>query len=158
YQFDLASSHINLGSMYSRTGRMREAEAAEHKALAICQRLADTNPSVTEFQRYLAGCHHNLGNTYRQTGRLNEAAAALRKAVVGRQKLASEHPKDMEFAIDLGSSYADLGNVTRDSGKPADSLDWYAQAIATLEDVGRRVEHNAVVRLGLRNSHWGRAR
>jgi serine/threonine protein kinase/tetratricopeptide (TPR) repeat protein len=158
YQRDLALSHLHLGNVYYLTRQAQKAEAAFRKALAIWQRLADAHPTVLEFQSDLAGCHHNLGSVYRYTRRFQEAETAFRKALAVRRQLVRDHPQITELVVALGGSQCDLGNLARDTGKPADALDWHAQAIATLEAVRHREEQHATARLFLRNAHWGRAR
>ncbi len=61
-------SHNNIGAMLSRTGDLAGARAACGKALAIQQKLADANPSVTAFQIELARSHYNIGIVLSQTG------------------------------------------------------------------------------------------
>jgi tetratricopeptide (TPR) repeat protein len=48
YQRDLAASHNNIGNALYQTGKLTEALAAYESALAIKQKLADDNPSVTQ--------------------------------------------------------------------------------------------------------------
>jgi tetratricopeptide (TPR) repeat protein len=46
----------------------------------------------------------------------------------------------------------------RDRGQPAEALDWYAKAIATLEGALGKLGTDVSGARYLRNSHWGRAR
>ena len=94
---DLASSHNNLGSLLSSTGKPAEAEAEYRKALAIQQKLADDNPAVTDFRSSLANSHNNLGVLLSSTGKPAEAEAEYRKALAIRQKLADDNPAVTEF-------------------------------------------------------------
>ena len=43
------------------------------RRLAIQERLAQENPTVTEYQSDLAGSHNNIGNLYADTGKPAEA-------------------------------------------------------------------------------------
>ena len=68
------------------------ALAAHGQALAIQQKLADANPSVTEFQQDLANTHENIGNLLSATGESFGAGEAHGKALAIRQKLADANP------------------------------------------------------------------
>ncbi len=81
------TSHLNLGSLLSKTGKPSEAEAEHRKALAIQQKLANDNPAVTDFRSRLADSHSQLAMLLSQNG---EPAKALdfRQAYEIYQKLA----------------------------------------------------------------------
>ena len=71
-------SHSNIGAMLSRTGDLAGARAACGKALAIQQKLADANPSVTAFQIELARSHYNIGILLSHVNRPGEACCMVK--------------------------------------------------------------------------------
>ena len=85
-------SHHNLGSLLSATGKPSEAEAEYRRAIAISQKVVDSNPAVTDFRVFLANHHTQLGNMLSNTGKPSEAEAEHRKALRIRQKLADDSP------------------------------------------------------------------
>jgi tetratricopeptide (TPR) repeat protein len=156
YQDGLAQSLLNLGLLYSETQRPEQAEAASLEARSIWQKLADVHPTVMDYQHGLAAGHNNLALVYEDTKRPAEAQAAHRKALAIRQRLAAAHPTVLKFAVELGGSQCNLGNLTDAAGKHVEALDWYSQAVATLEGVLRREERHPTARAFLANTHFGR--
>ena len=55
-------------------------------ALAIRQKLADANPTVTDFQSDLASSHNNIGILLNATGKPAEALKAYEAALAIRRK------------------------------------------------------------------------
>jgi hypothetical protein len=66
---DLAASHIGIGILLKETGELEEALASLKATRAIQQRLADANPTVTDFQLQLANTLLETGDVLRPTGR-----------------------------------------------------------------------------------------
>ncbi len=88
------------------TGKSSEAEAEYRKALAIQQKLADDNPTVTEFRDSLAVSHINLGILLTNyTGRSSEAETECRKALAIQQKLADDNAAVTDFRSTLAGSH-----------------------------------------------------
>ncbi len=158
YQDGLAHSLLNLGMLYSETQRPEQAEAASMEARSVWQKLADVHPTVMDYQHGLAASHNNLAILYSDIKRPAESEAAHRKALAIRQQLAAAHPTVIKFAVELGGSQCNLGNLTDAAGKHAEALDWYAQAVATLEGALRRQERHTTARAFLANAHFGRGR
>ena len=67
----LVANHI--ADVLRRTGKPVEALTEYGMALAINQKLADADPSVTHFQSSLAESHNSLGIVLRMTGKPEEA-------------------------------------------------------------------------------------
>ena len=57
----------------------RESEAEFREAMAVRQKLANDDPTLTEIQSDLAQSHHNLGYLLSDTGKLAKAEAEYRK-------------------------------------------------------------------------------
>ena len=70
----LAQSYVYLGKVLFWTGgKPAESLVWLEKARAIYQNLADTNPTVIEFQRHLANIHLNIGVKLHTTGKAADA-------------------------------------------------------------------------------------
>jgi tetratricopeptide (TPR) repeat protein len=111
FQRDLALSHHNIGLLLHETGKPAEALKAYESARAIRRRLADANPTVTEFQRDLARSHNNIGVLLRETGKPAEALKAYESARAIQQTLAREHPESPDFASDLGGTLNNMAVI-----------------------------------------------
>ena len=74
---EAAGAMVNLGTIYYRERRFREAEQYYHAAI-----LADSNYPLPEF---------NLGNLYDEQGRLTDAAAHYRRALTLNPQYADAH-------------------------------------------------------------------
>jgi tetratricopeptide (TPR) repeat protein len=118
----LAASYNSIGYGLSQTAGPAEGLASHEKALSIRQKLADANPSVTDFQRDLAMSHHNVGTELWMTGKPAEALASYEKALAIRQKLADTNPSVTQFQLDLALSHNDICWCLSQTGKPAEAL------------------------------------
>ncbi len=89
----VAASHYNIGRVLYEAGKPEEALASYHKALAIGQKLADTNLAVTQFQRELAATHSDIGFLLAHTGRQEEGLKYLEERLqLLKAKHGSVHP------------------------------------------------------------------
>jgi serine/threonine protein kinase/tetratricopeptide (TPR) repeat protein len=126
----LAQAHLNIGLELAATHKGAEALKEHHKALAIRQKLADANQTVTLFQSDLAGSHNNIGNVLWGTGKPPEALKEYQKALAIRQKLADANPAITQFQRDLAASHNNIGLVLSDTGNPAEGLQEHQKALA----------------------------
>jgi len=126
----LGLSYNNMGSLLSHMGKRTEALAAYEKARAIRQKLAEANPSITDFQRDLALSHHNIGAVLDLIQKSAEALAYLEKALAIRQKLAEANPSVADFQRDLAHTYYGIGRNLLLTGKLAGALAAYEKALA----------------------------
>ena len=78
FQQDLADIHYVIGDLLSTSGDTAAARVAHGKALAIRQKLAQANPSITHFQQHLAVSHRRIGLLLMNTG--DPAGAGLNTA------------------------------------------------------------------------------
>jgi hypothetical protein len=116
--------------MLDQTGKPEDALAEFRKALAIWQKPADANPSVTWFQSDLAQHHYGVGCMLSKTGKLEAALESHFKAVAIRQKLADANPANTQIQTDLAWSYHNIGNLLSQTGKPEEALTAWRQAAA----------------------------
>ena len=103
------------------------------KAMAIYQKLADADPSVTGFRAELANNHLDLGILLSETGRPAESEAEQRKAIALYQKLSDDDPNAPGHRVGLAGALYYLGDVIRALGRPAEAREDYERAIAIQE-------------------------
>jgi serine/threonine-protein kinase len=126
----VAGSYYFIAFVLSGTGKPEEALAWHRKALAIYQKLADANPTVTQFQSNLAWSHNDIGSVLNNTGKLEEALASYRQALAIRQKLADANPTVTQFQSELAWSHSDIGLALSRTGKPEEALASQRKALA----------------------------
>jgi tetratricopeptide (TPR) repeat protein len=126
----LATSHHNIAWMLSQSGRDAEALAADEKALAIYQKLADASPAVADLQSKLASTHNNIAILLWNTGRYEAALEAYKEALTIRQKLARASPAVTEYQRDLANSHLSIGMSLAQIGRPEEALQTYEKALA----------------------------
>ncbi len=93
----LGGIHLNLGIVYARTGRLREAETAYGEAIRIQQPLVTAFPELPDFRWKLARSHGSLGALLFDTGRPEEAERAHGDALVIQRQLADAFPARRSF-------------------------------------------------------------
>jgi serine/threonine protein kinase/tetratricopeptide (TPR) repeat protein len=156
YQQELAEVLYNQANQFRLLDQGPEARAAFQAVLVVLEKLTADFPKVPAYRRELATTYNDLGWALTESGKLPEALATLRKALPLREQMAAEFPGLPGERISLAGTYCNLGHALKD--KPAESLDWYAKAIACLEpllnDKGQWV---ARANLFLGNTHLGRA-
>ncbi len=126
----LASASFDLGNLTNEIGDKQDALIAYRESLAIRQKLADANPTATEFQSKLAGSHHNIGFLLSATGKPDEALEAYESALTISQKLVDANPTVTQFQSDLAGSHNNLGHLLSDTGKPGEALEAFESALA----------------------------
>ncbi len=77
---NLARTSLDLGVLYARTDRTKEAEAMYLGASSAYRRLAKDRPGI--YLSYFAGTLGNLGNLYENTQRMKEAETVLTEVIV----------------------------------------------------------------------------
>ncbi|HVJ82575.1 MAG TPA: protein kinase [Planctomycetia bacterium] len=156
YQDSLAICLLNAGLLHHDLGSAAKAEPLLSEARDIWRKLSDLHPAVMDYQHGLASSHNNLGSALADLRRFEEADAAQQKAMEIWRKLAGAHPSIVKFAVELGGSQCNMGNRARDARRSDKALEWYVQAVATLEGVLRREERHVVARQFLARAQYGR--
>ena len=106
--------------------------------MAIRQKLADDNPTVTKLQSDLARSRHNLGYLLSESGKLPEAEAEYRKSMAIYQKLADEDPSVTGFRAELANNHLDLGILLSRDGPARGVGGRRAQGHRALPEAERR--------------------
>jgi serine/threonine-protein kinase len=129
----LAEAAFDLGSLTDDIGNKQDALRAHREALAIWERLAAENPTVTQFQSGLARSHNNVGVLLKETGRPDDALASYTRAVEIQERLAAENPTVTQFQSDLARSHNNIGNMLSATGRPDDALASFTRALEIQE-------------------------
>jgi hypothetical protein len=126
---------IELGVLTRENGDQQDALIAYQGSLAIYQKLADANPTVTEFCRRLADSHFMLGGVLFGTGKLAEAPGAdLRRALELSAKVSS---LELGVRFERARALALLAELSKDAKSgvtAAEAASFFDQAVATLRD------------------------
>jgi serine/threonine-protein kinase len=157
YRQEWADSLHAYGVLLHGRGRLTEAETTYRQALDLRKKLATDFPTMVDYRESLALSLHDLGLLLYATDRRPEAEAVYRQALTLRKKLADDLPTIVDYAVKLGDSYVKLGLLIQDNQQPEASLEWYGQAIHTLQAVLATNERLVRARLALRDAHRRRA-
>jgi tetratricopeptide (TPR) repeat protein len=153
----LAQSHNNLGMFDLATGQLPEAQNHFTECVAIREKLASRNPSVTQYQMERASSYGNLGTLYAKMGKIEEAERVYKTAVNILEGLLADSPKEMRVAVDLGRIYLGLGYFFNGQRKLETAVDWYSRAIRTLQAALPPGPSSSAARQALHEAYWSRA-
>jgi tetratricopeptide (TPR) repeat protein len=111
-------------------GKPTDALKSYQAALAIRTKLAEANPSDSEFQRDLAASYNNHGLLLKQIGKPADALKSLEAALAIRRKLADANPLVSEFQRQVAETRYNIDTALIATGKPADALRSYRAVLA----------------------------
>jgi eukaryotic-like serine/threonine-protein kinase len=157
-QADLIRSYRALGMLYVESDRYPQAEKSQSQALALCKRLADSHPTVPEYQKLLAGTYMELANVYLETGPYDKAETNYRQALEIQESLAAANPEVLENTTEMGATCGNLGLLMGKLGKPKAALEWFDKSIEALEAVLKREPRHSDAQHGLGFIYSERAR
>jgi serine/threonine protein kinase/tetratricopeptide (TPR) repeat protein len=145
----LATTQMNLATVYTTKGWFAKAEPLAKEAQRIFERLVrDPRDTLPEHWESLGRSWAILGMAYRGQSQAEKAEAVEEQALQIFDKLAREHPDVQDYAYDRGRCYAELGLTANFAGRPDAALARYDKAIAILEavlDGGLRAARNTLV-------------
>ncbi len=121
----VATTLNNLGSVYSKSKRMNEAEKAYREALDIHRGLSKDNPAAK--QTALAMILNNLGNLYNDSKRPQEAEKVWAEARDIQRDLARSEPS--VYQPNLALTLQNLGNVYSDAKRMDEAEKAYREAL-----------------------------
>ncbi|MDH5560550.1 MAG: tetratricopeptide repeat protein [Deltaproteobacteria bacterium] len=146
----------NLGNLYYRAGRPKEALDVSLKAFELYEKLSKNQPE--KYEPDLAMSYNNLGNCYAGLGRYQEALEASIKAYELYEKLAETQPEAYEpdlamSLINLGNCYSNLGQYDKALEANSEAVERYKKLAETQPDA---FEFNLAKSYNnLRNSYAG---
>ncbi len=123
--------------------------------------------TTTEDRSAPGGSRQNLGACYYQMGDWVRAETEFRAAVEIQQALIAHFPQlrglrsglaaTPDFLVELGGNLCNIGNSLRRDQRPADALEFYGQAIETLEAVLAKEPQLPLAQKFLANAYAARA-
>jgi serine/threonine protein kinase/tetratricopeptide (TPR) repeat protein len=131
-QMALASTHRVIGLVLMEA-KPAEALAAFEQSRVIVQKLAESSPGNTRFQRELSNVCLNLGVTQFEGGALVEGRATLDKSLALARKLADANPAVIQFQFDVEAAYNAMGHVLRQTRRFAQALEMHTGALAIMQ-------------------------
>jgi serine/threonine protein kinase/tetratricopeptide (TPR) repeat protein len=139
HQSLLATTQVNLATVYNTKGWFDKAEPVVKEAQRIYRRLMQDQPdALPEHWQTLGRSYAILGMAYRGQGQTEKAEAVQQQAMDIFEKLANEHPGILEYAYNVGRCYTELGLTANRAHRPDVAMARYDKAIAILEGVLRR--------------------
>ncbi len=115
----------NLGTLYSDTTRLTEAEKVYAEALGIYRKLAATNPDA--YLPDVAMTLNNLGVLYKNTTRLTEAEKVYADALGIYRKLAATNPD--AYLPYVAITHNNLGILNINLQKYPDALSQFQETL-----------------------------
>lgn len=126
-EFSLLKS-ASLG--YRSLGDFVALADVERRLIAIAQRLADSDPTNTSWQRDLSISFERLGDLATAQGKLPDAKRHFTAALAIRQRLADSNPTNTDAQRNLSISFNKLGDLARTQGKLPEAERHFAAALA----------------------------
>jgi tetratricopeptide (TPR) repeat protein len=128
FEFKRSLILISLGTDYQALHRDAERLESNLKALAIRQKLVDSDPDNGEWQRHLAWAYTWVGGSYEDAGDLPQALQYYQQCLKLRQKLAKEDPANMRAQYDLAWGYHYAANILSSLGKADQAESYFVEA------------------------------
>ena len=114
----IITTRSNLGSIFQRQGKLREALEQYQQALTLCHRVFKTENHPTR-----GTVEGNIGNIYDALGRVNDAIASFERSLaIQKRCLPTGH-------YSLVASHANLGHMYIESGNYAAALNHLESAL-----------------------------
>lgn len=133
YQFNLAQSHHQLGTLYRSLSRNTDAESSFKDALQLQEALIRRHPAVPQFREEMAFTCADLTGLYDLMKRWPESEAACKKAIAIREQLVQQHPSVPAYALNLGNDYSRVSDIMRLTDRFVEAIEWSEKAIRQIE-------------------------
>jgi serine/threonine-protein kinase len=135
----LGDVQSRLAALYLDLRQHDQARGAASAALAIEEKLVRQHPATVNYRNDLAGSYVIQARILFAEGKKQEAAEALQKALPIRRRLAEEHGRVTQLVVGLGQTYVVLAEQ---SDTPTGAIEWFTQAIRTLDGVQQKEPHD----------------
>jgi eukaryotic-like serine/threonine-protein kinase len=127
-----------LGSVYSYTKDLAQAEATYREAAAFAEEQYGRSPEDEAIGRQLANVLAELADVRRRMGDFPRALPESEKALALLRKFLAEHPEDEELRHSVAVGYASVGLCEVRMGRLRPALEKYRESAAMLEELVRR--------------------
>lgn len=109
--FDLASSHAQLGELHIKLNQSDEGLRELKKALPLFENLADAVPDDLRYSRAPGAIHNRIGDLLHSRDDLTGALNRYRTALAAAESLAQRNPHHPELQRDLAICHDNLGDT-----------------------------------------------
>jgi tetratricopeptide (TPR) repeat protein len=110
------------GNVHALQGRLDEALLVYEESLTLARRLAQTDPSNTEWQRDVGVSLDNVGGIRQAQRRLDEALLVYEELLTLARRLAQTDPSNTEWQRDVGVSLDNIGRIRQAQGRLDEAL------------------------------------
>ena len=113
-------------------GSWTEAVESYQKLIAVCQRLADSDPSNADWQRNLSVGLEKVGDVRAGQGDSAGALTAYQESLTIRETLAASDPSNAEWQRDVAVSYSKLATIAEQTNDPQ-ANEWWQKCVAVFD-------------------------
>ena len=113
-------------------GDLAEAQEAYGEGLEIAKRLAESDPSNSQWQRDLSVSYDRLGDVAVAQGDLAEAQEAYEEGLEVAKRLAESDPNISQWQRDLWVSYWRLADVAERDNRSKEAQQYWGRAYRVL--------------------------
>jgi non-specific serine/threonine protein kinase/serine/threonine-protein kinase len=162
-QRELAAAYRKIGDVQGNSrgpnlGDHGGALASYRKSRAICQALAEANPSNAEIRGELAESLEGIGHILWDMGDVKGTSEHFRQAMALLERLSSAAPGNAVLRRRLAQAYHNVGNIKGNIDHPnlgdtAGGLEYHRKALALRQALGAMDSANVDLRLDLESSH-----
>ena len=128
--------HFEVGEALLGSGDPSRAVEAYQRALAIDQKLNETDPADAEYRETLAETYAHLAHALTATSRPREAVELLDKAKAILEPLLAAEPGNGKRRAELATVYRDFGEAfARIPGRREDACSWYRRSVSAWREL-----------------------
>jgi tetratricopeptide (TPR) repeat protein len=128
---------IGLGKIKKQRGNLAGAFKSFMDAVAIAERLANSDPDNSDWQRHLSAGYNFVGNVQMAKGEFAGALKSYRNCFTIMDRVAKSDPGNALLQRDLAISCEKVGDVQREQGNLADALKSYKDSFAIVERLAK---------------------
>ena len=136
-------SYDKVGDVLVAQGNLPEALKSYRDSLAICDRLAKSDPGNAGWQRDLSVSYNKVGDVLVAQGNLPEALKSYRDSLAIADRLAKSDPGNAGWQRDLSVSYNKVGDVLVAQGNLPEALKSYRDGLAIADRLAKSDPGNA---------------
>jgi general secretion pathway protein A len=142
------------GAAAAQGNKIEEAARAYGDGLGIAKKLAEGDPSNTQWQRDFLVSYNKLGDVAVAQGKLEEAARAYGDGLGIAKKLAEGDPSNTQWQRVLYVSYIKLGEVAAAQGKLEEAARAYGDGLGIAKKLAEGDPSNTLMQRDLWVSYW----
>ncbi len=139
-QIELADAYDKIGDVQGGSGgfhlgQRKKAKESYEKALAIRQKLLNSEPNNPLYRRKIAASYAKLSNIFLVQANTEESLKLRKKALGIYEKLAEGNPDDSSLQIKLSETYANVAYLYTITNKTPQDDEYHQKAISIANDL-----------------------